>query len=96
MARIVNRIKNEAASRLHEYLSGIREIKTPTIWGGKRFERMRRSFDELKSASIGLEGIMGPTIEKKARRMNIWPSMMRNLQSGNKSWRRLYMVNPLP
>ncbi|WP_339255633.1 hypothetical protein MKZ12_16720 [Paenibacillus sp. FSL R5-0713] len=47
--------------------------------GGKRFERLRRSFDELKSASIGLEGIMGPTIEKKARRMNIWPSMMRNL-----------------
>lgn len=55
------RAKNEAASRLQEYLSGIREIKAHNM-GGKRFERLRRSFDELKSASIRLEGIMGPTI----------------------------------
>ncbi|MGV2966950.1 ABC transporter ATP-binding protein [Paenibacillus sp. AGC30] len=55
------RAKNEAASRLQEYLSGIREIKAHNM-GGKRFERLRRSFDELKSASIRLEGIMGPMI----------------------------------
>ncbi|MFL0374748.1 ABC transporter transmembrane domain-containing protein [Paenibacillus amylolyticus] len=55
------RAENEAASRLQEYLSGIREIKTHNM-GGKRFERLRRSFDELKSASIRLEGIMGPMI----------------------------------
>ncbi|WP_059049375.1 ABC transporter ATP-binding protein [Paenibacillus senegalimassiliensis] len=53
--------KNEAASRLQEYLAGIREIKAHNI-GGKRFERLRQSFDQLKRASISLEGIMGPMI----------------------------------
>lgn len=53
--------KNEAASRLQEYLAGIREIKAHNI-GGKRFERLRLSFDQLKRASIALEGIMGPMI----------------------------------
>lgn len=53
--------KNEAASRLQEYLGGIREIKAHNI-GGKRFERLRQSFDQLKRASISLEGIMGPMI----------------------------------
>lgn len=53
--------KNEAASRLQEYLTGIREIKAHNI-GGKRFERLRLSFDRLKRASIRLEGIMGPMI----------------------------------
>lgn len=53
--------KNEAASRLQEYLSGIREIKAHNM-GGKRFERLRLSFDQLKRASIRLEGIMGPLI----------------------------------
>lgn len=55
------RAKNEAASRLQEYLSGIREIKAHNI-GGKRFERLRLSFDQLKRASIRLEGVMGPMI----------------------------------
>ncbi|WP_019913333.1 ABC transporter ATP-binding protein [Paenibacillus sp. HW567] len=55
------RAKNEAASRLQEYLTGIREIKAHNI-GGKRFERLRRSFDQLKRASIRLEGVMGPMI----------------------------------
>ena len=55
------RAKNEAASRLQEYLSGIREIKAHNI-GGKRFERLRMSFDQLKRASITLEGVMGPMI----------------------------------
>lgn len=53
--------KNEAASRLQEYLAGIREIKAHNI-GGKRFERLRLSFDQLKRASISLEGVMGPMI----------------------------------
>ncbi|MFC4601893.1 ABC transporter ATP-binding protein [Cohnella hongkongensis] len=53
--------KNEAASRLQEYLTGIREIKAYNM-GGRRFERLRQSFDELKRASIRLEGIMGPMI----------------------------------
>jgi ATP-binding cassette subfamily B protein IrtB len=55
------RAKNEAASRLQEYLTGIREIKAHNL-GGKRFERLRLSFDLLKRASIRLEGIMGPLI----------------------------------
>jgi ATP-binding cassette subfamily B protein IrtB len=55
------RAKNEAASRLQEYLTGIREIKAHNM-GGKRFERLRLSFDRLKLASIRLEGIMGPLI----------------------------------
>jgi ATP-binding cassette subfamily B protein IrtB len=53
--------KNESASRLQEYLTGIREIKAHNL-GGKRFERLRFSFDRLRSASIRLEGIMGPLI----------------------------------
>lgn len=53
--------KNEAASRLQEYLTGIREIKAHNM-GGKRFERLRLSFDRLRQASIRLEGVMGPMI----------------------------------
>ncbi|UHA72705.1 ABC transporter ATP-binding protein [Paenibacillus sp. 481] len=53
--------KNEAASRLQEYLSGIREIKAHNM-GGTRFERLRLSFDQLKKASIRLEGMIGPMI----------------------------------
>ncbi|GBF74949.1 ABC transporter ATP-binding protein [Paenibacillus sp. 598K] len=53
--------KNEAASRLQEYLSGIREIKAHHV-GGERFERLRMSFDRLKRASIRLEGVVGPAI----------------------------------
>jgi ATP-binding cassette subfamily B protein len=53
--------KNEAASRLQEYLTGIREIKAHNM-GGQRFERLRFAFDELMRASIRLEGIMGPMV----------------------------------
>ncbi|MDF2922805.1 MAG: transporter ATP-binding protein [Paenibacillaceae bacterium] len=53
--------KNEAASRLQEYLSGIREIKAHNV-GGTKFERLRLSFDRLMRESIRLEGIMGPLI----------------------------------
>jgi len=55
------RAKKEAASRLQEYLTGIKEIKAYNI-GGKRFERLRASFDQLKRASIRIEGLMGPVI----------------------------------
>jgi len=55
------RAKNEAASRLQEYLSGIREIKAYNM-GGQRFERLRFAFDNLMRASIRLEGVMGPMI----------------------------------
>ncbi len=55
------RAKNEAASRLQEYLGGIREIKAHHM-GGERFERLRLSFERLKRASIRLEGRMGPLI----------------------------------
>lgn len=55
------RAKNEAASRLQEYLTGIREIKAHNM-GGERFERLRRSFDQLKRDSIRLEGVVGPMI----------------------------------
>ncbi|OMF24521.1 ABC transporter ATP-binding protein [Paenibacillus sp. FSL H8-0548] len=55
------RAKNEAANRLQEYLSGIQEIKAHNM-GGKRFERLRLAFDELRQASIRLEGLMGPLI----------------------------------
>lgn len=55
------RAKNEAASRLQEYLTGIREIKAHNA-GGKRFERLRLAFDRLMRASIRLEGLVGPLI----------------------------------
>lgn len=53
--------KNEAASRLQEYLRGIREIKAHNM-GGERFERLRRSFEELMHHSIRIEGLMGPIL----------------------------------
>lgn len=53
--------KNEAASRLQEYLTGIREIKAHHM-GGERFERLRLSFERLMRASIRLEGVVGPVM----------------------------------
>ncbi|MET1249285.1 ABC transporter ATP-binding protein [Sporolactobacillus sp. STCC-11] len=53
--------KNVAASRLQEYLHGIREIKAHNM-GGERFERLRRSFEELMRHSIRIEGLMGPIL----------------------------------
>lgn len=53
--------KNVAASRLQEYLRGIREIKAHNM-GGERFERLRRSFEELMRHSIRIEGLMGPIL----------------------------------
>ncbi|MBD8501147.1 ABC transporter ATP-binding protein [Paenibacillus arenosi] len=53
--------RNEAASRLQEYLGGIREIKAHNV-GGERFQRLRISFQRLKETSIALEAIIGPLI----------------------------------
>ncbi|TVX86845.1 ABC transporter ATP-binding protein [Paenibacillus agilis] len=55
------RARNEAASRLQEYLGGIREIKAHNM-GGDRFQRLRLSFQRLKETSIQLEAILGPLI----------------------------------
>ncbi|MCR8846413.1 ABC transporter ATP-binding protein/permease [Paenibacillus sp. SC116] len=55
------RARNEAASRLQEYLGGIREIKAHNM-GGDRFQRLRLSFLRLKETSIQLEAILGPLI----------------------------------
>lgn len=53
--------RNQAASRLEEYLLGIREIKAHNL-GGNRFERLRKAFNDLMQASIRLESIMGSFI----------------------------------
>ena len=50
--------KVDSASRLQEYLSGMREIKAHNM-GGKRFERLREAFYRLMRESIRLEGILG-------------------------------------
>jgi ATP-binding cassette subfamily B protein len=51
--------KVDAASRLQEYLLGMREIKAHNL-SGKRFERLRISFDRLMKESIRIEGALGP------------------------------------
>lgn len=53
--------KNDAASRLQEYLAGMREIKAHHM-GGTRFERLRQSYERLRRASIRLEGVIGPIV----------------------------------
>lgn len=53
--------KIDAASRLQEYLFGIREIKAYNL-SGKRFERLRIAFDRLMKESIRLEGLIGPIV----------------------------------
>ena len=50
--------KVDSASRLQEYLLGMREIKAHSM-GGKRFERLREAFQRLMRESIRIEGIMG-------------------------------------
>ncbi len=50
--------KVDSASRLQEYLLGMREIKAHNM-GGERFERLREAFQRLMRESIRIEGIMG-------------------------------------
>ena len=53
--------KVDAASRLQEYLLGMKEIKAHNL-SGARFERLRESFHRLMRESIRLEGLMGPVV----------------------------------
>ena len=54
-------IKIRTASRMIEYIQGIRLIKAFNL-SGVRFERLRKSFHDLKTASIKLEAGPGPSI----------------------------------
>jgi ATP-binding cassette subfamily B protein len=51
----------DAASRLQEYLLGMREIKSHNL-SGTRFERLRESFHRLMKESIKIEAAMGPVM----------------------------------
>jgi ATP-binding cassette subfamily B protein IrtB len=51
----------DAASRMIEYIQGIRLIKAFNL-GGTRFERLEKTFRRLKSISIRLEAGAGPTV----------------------------------
>lgn len=53
--------KTEAASRMLEYVQGIRLIKAFNLTGTK-FERLEKVFRRFKSLSIKLEGGSGPTV----------------------------------
>ncbi|TPR57413.1 ABC transporter ATP-binding protein [Enterococcus sp. OL5] len=53
--------KVESASRLQEYLQGIKEIKAYSL-GGEKFSRIEEAFDRLRIESIRLEGILGPVV----------------------------------
>jgi len=50
--------KVDSASRLQEYLLGMKEIKSHNM-GGERFERLREAFARLMKESIRLEGVLG-------------------------------------
>jgi ATP-binding cassette subfamily B protein IrtB len=53
--------KVDAASRLQEYLLGMREIKAHNL-SGARFKRLRESFHRLMKESIKVEGALGPVM----------------------------------
>ncbi|ACV63437.1 ABC transporter related [Desulfofarcimen acetoxidans DSM 771] len=53
--------KVDSASRLQEYLLGMREIKSHNM-SGERFHRLQEAFVRLMRESIRLEGIMGPVM----------------------------------
>jgi ATP-binding cassette subfamily B protein len=53
--------KVDAASRLQEYLLGMREIKAHNL-SGARFERLREAFHRLMRESIKIEGAVGPVV----------------------------------
>jgi ATP-binding cassette subfamily B protein len=55
------KVKIESASRMIEYIQGIRLIKAFNL-GGTKFERLEKAFRNLKKASIRLEAAPGPTI----------------------------------
>ncbi len=53
--------KVESASRLQEYLQGIKEIKAYSL-GGQQFARIQQAFDTLRKESIRIEGFLGPVV----------------------------------
>lgn len=53
--------KVDSASRLQEYLQGIKEIKAYSL-GGSKFSRIEEAFSRLRRESIRLEGILGPVV----------------------------------
>lgn len=53
--------KVEAASRMIEYIQGIRQIKAFNL-GGVKFDRLEKAFYRLKVESIRLEAGAGPTL----------------------------------
>lgn len=53
--------KVDSASRLQEYLLGMREIKSHNL-SGERFQRIQEAFARLMRESIRLEGIIGPVM----------------------------------
>lgn len=55
------KVKVNAASRMIEYIQGIKLIKAFNL-GGTKFERLEKSFHNLKKESIKLEAAPGPTI----------------------------------
>lgn len=61
MGKIHQKSKVEAASRMIEYVQGIKLIKAFNL-GGTRFERLEKVFRKLKKDSIHLEAGVGPTM----------------------------------
>ncbi len=55
------RAKIDTASRLQEYLLGMREIKSHNL-SGERFGRLQEAFARLRRESIRLEGLVGPVM----------------------------------
>ncbi|AHC14032.1 ABC transporter ATP-binding protein [Salinispira pacifica] len=53
--------KNAASSRMLEYLDGMKNIKSHNLQG-KKFTRLKASFERLRKDSIVLEGIAGPAV----------------------------------
>ncbi|WP_207940446.1 ATP-binding cassette, subfamily B, bacterial [Enterococcus sp. DIV2402] len=53
--------KVDSASRLQEYLQGIKEIKAYSL-GGEKFSRIEEAFNRLRKESIKLEGVIGPVV----------------------------------
>ena len=52
------RARVEAAGRLQEYLSGMREIKAHNL-AGRSFARLERAFAALRDESLKIEGVIG-------------------------------------
>jgi ATP-binding cassette subfamily B protein len=59
----------EAQSRMLEYINGIRDIKAYNLVG-TRFNRLKKSFKQLKRAAIRLEAAAGPSLISTAFILN--------------------------